>query len=115
MHRGIQTDGNIPSLLSAPYLGYESADDPVYIWPLALLAQGPTCTAADRAKAQALLLAGDPGDGRLHESFDPNNPKRFMRKNFGWPNSLMAEFVLRAKGGSSPLPAGSTDGLSFGR
>jgi meiotically up-regulated gene 157 (Mug157) protein len=145
----LMDDGNIPSLLSSPYLGYGTAGDAVYqntrrfllspddpyyyqgkkgagigsphtpkgyVWPLALLAQGLTAsTAEERARAQALLLASDPGDGRLHESFDPNDPKRFTRKDFGWPNSLMAEFELESKGGSPPLPRGSTQGLSFPR
>jgi meiotically up-regulated gene 157 (Mug157) protein len=87
-----------------------------YVWPLALLAQGMTAASSrERDEALSLLLASDPGDGRLHESFNPDNPKRFTRKDFGWPNSLFAEFVMTAKGGSPPLPSGSTADLSFAR
>jgi hypothetical protein len=151
-HRALMDDGNIPSLLSAPLLGYGSAADPVYqntrkfllsaddpffyagkknpkmrgigsphtpkgyVWPLALLAQGLTATSpAERDEALALLLASDPGDGRLHESFDPDNPKDFTREDFGWPNSLFAEFVMTQKNAAAPLPVGSTADLSFSR
>ena len=44
------------------------------------------------------LLASDPGDGHLHESFYVDQPKEFTRSNFGWPNSLFAEFILREFG-----------------
>jgi meiotically up-regulated gene 157 (Mug157) protein len=64
-------------------------------------------TAAERAGLLGIMEASDPGDGRLHESFDPNDPSHFTRQDFGWPNSLFAEFVLTAKTGRSPLPRGS--------
>jgi len=148
-HSLLMDDGNIPSLLSAPYLGYGHADDPAYVntrsfllskdnpyyyagkkasgigsphtpkgyvWPLALLAQSLTApTPAERDKDVAELLASDPGDGRLHESFDPNNSQHFTRKDFGWPNSLFAEFSMTTTGGAPPLPHGTTDDLSFAR
>lgn len=53
------------------------------------------------------LLASDPGDDRLHESFNPNNPKQYTRPDFGWPNALLAEWVLKSQGGRAPLPTGS--------
>ena len=78
-----------------------------WVWPLALLAQGLTSTdPAEKAKVLSELLASDPGDGRLHESFDPNDPKKFTRPDFGWPNALLAEWVLETQGGRAPLPTG---------
>jgi meiotically up-regulated gene 157 (Mug157) protein len=138
-------DANIPSLLSAPYLGYTdendldyqitrrfilSSDDPYYhkgkvaqgvgsehiangyIWPLALLMQGFTAvTNAERQQMLTQLLASDPGDHRLHESFDPDDASKYTRPDFGWPNALFAEFILTDFKGMTPLPVPSTSDL----
>jgi len=143
----LMDDANIPSLLSAPYLGYTRVGSPVYqntrrfllsrdnpyyyvgrvargigsahtndgwIWPLSLLMEGFTSSGADeRARVLRELLASDPGDHLLHESFDPNSPLRFSRRDFGWPNALLAEYLLTTVGGMTPLPVGSTSDLEF--
>jgi meiotically up-regulated gene 157 (Mug157) protein len=140
-------DANIPSLLSAPYLGYGKIDSFVYkntrrfllskdnpyfyvgqiargigsahtndgyVWPLALLMQGFTASSdGERKDVLNQLLASDPGDHLLHESFDPNDPQKFSRKDFGWPNALFSEFVMTAIGGAPPLPTNSTADLEF--
>ena len=77
-----------------------------YIWPLALAVQGLT---AQDPKEVALVLselrASDTGDHLMHESFDPDDPTKFTRSNFGWACSLYAELVLdRLMGYTSPLP-----------
>ncbi len=143
-HAIVTDDANIPSLLSAPYIGYTSNKDPVYvntrsfllslsnpsfftgtmargigsyhtpdhwIWPLALIMQGIT-TNGSMEKADVLdeLLASDPGDHLLHESFDPNDPKKFTRADFGWPNALFSEFVLTSFQGVKPIPMGNVPG-----
>lgn len=145
-HAIFTDDANIPSLLSAPYIGYTSesdrnyqntrafllsADNPSYytgkvargigsyhtpdhwVWPLALIMQGLTTTIpSERQDVLAQLLASDPGDHLLHESFDPNDPERYTRQDFGWPNALFSEFVLNLDG--TPLiPMGNTDDLTF--
>jgi hypothetical protein len=131
-------DANIPSLLSAPYIGYLNAGDPLFqntrrfvlstdnpnyhkgsiasgigsehthngnIWPLSLLMQWFTAdTPAERQDTLKELLASDPGDHKLHESFDPNNVGAFTRRDFGWPNALFSEFVLTTYSGMPPLP-----------
>ncbi len=75
------------------------------IWPLSHLAQGLTTKDPDeQMSALKMLLASDSGDHRLHESYLPDNPKVFTRKDFGWPNALFAEFVLTALKGYAPLP-----------
>lgn len=64
------------------------------VWPLALVTQG--LTSSDPKEIDALLeflLASDPGDNQLHESFDPNDPTRFTRPDFGWPNALLVELI----------------------
>jgi uncharacterized protein len=146
-HQTLMDDANIPSLLSAPYLGYTkpdsfvykntrkfllSKDDPYYyvgsvargigsahtsdgyVWPLSLIVQGLTSTSdAERRDVLNQLLASDPGDHLLHESFDPNDPMRFSRKDFGWPNALFSEFVMTTLNGVPRLPMGDTSDLEF--
>ncbi len=85
-----------------------------YVWPLALIIQGMTSTSdSERKGIVAQLLASDPGDHLLHESFDPNNPGRYSRKDFGWPNALFSEFVMTQYGGVPELPMGNTSDLEF--
>ena len=146
-HSVLMDDANIPSLLSAPYLGYTKPDarvyqntrrfllsknDPYYyagkfargigsahtpdgyVWPLSLLMQGMTTTSqAEKEEVLKELLDSDPGDHLLHESFDPNNPTKFTRVDFGWPNALFSEFVMTSFGGRTPLPQGDTSDLEF--
>ncbi len=146
-HANLIDDANIPSLLSAPYLGYAKAssfiykntrrfllskDDPNYfvgkvargigslhttggwVWPLALIMQGMTATTdAERNDALSQILASDIGDHSLHESFNPNDPARFTRPDFGWPNALFSEFVMTSYSGVPALPVGSTSDLEF--
>jgi len=39
------------------------------------------------------LLNTDGGTTLQHECFDANNPARYQRLWFGWPNSLFSEFA----------------------
>ncbi len=143
----LMDDANIPSLLSAPYLGYVSANNLIYrhtrkmilsasnrnfasgsigagigsehtpkgyVWPLALIMQGITATSQkERQEMLDELIASDPGDHVLHESFDPNNPKVFTRKDFGWPNALFSEFMLVYFGNVAPLPTPNMTDLKY--
>jgi meiotically up-regulated gene 157 (Mug157) protein len=85
-----------------------------YVWPLSLLVQGLTSTSeSERKDVLTQLLASDPGDHLLHESFDPSDPNRFSRKDFGWPNALFSEFVMTVFNGTAPLPMGDTSDLEF--
>jgi len=146
-HAILTDDANIPSLLSAPYIGYTqpgdrfyentrkfllSSDNPSFyqgqmargigsyhtpdhwVWPLALIMQGMTTTnPTEKQDVLAQLLASDPGDHLLHESFDPNDPKRYTRQDFGWPNALFSEFVMTQFQGLSEIPMGDTSDLEF--
>jgi meiotically up-regulated gene 157 (Mug157) protein len=143
----LMDDANVPSLLSAPYLGYGtdnafvyantrrfllSKDNPTYytgklargigsphtndgwVWPIAMLMQGFTTTVpSERAAVLSELLASDPGDHLLHESFNPDDPSKFSRADFGWPNALFSEYVLTTFQGVPQLPVGSTTDLDF--
>jgi uncharacterized protein len=146
-HALLIDDANVPSLLSAPYIGYTksssfvyrntrkfllSKDNPTYyvgklargigsqhtrenmVWPIAMLMQGFTAsTDSERKDVLAQLLASDPGDHLLHESFNPDNPADFTRADFGWPNALFSEYVMTTFEGVPSLPVGSTADLDF--
>jgi hypothetical protein len=84
------------------------------VWPIAMLMQGFTASSdAERKDVLGQLLASDPGDHLLHESFNPDDPTKFTRTDFGWPNALFSEFVMTEFEGVPPLPTGSTTDLDF--
>jgi meiotically up-regulated gene 157 (Mug157) protein len=146
-HAILTDDANIPSLLSAPYIGYTTPSDHYYdntrrfllsqdnpsfyqgqvargigsfhtpdhwVWPLALIVQGMTAqTNGEKQDVLTQLLASDPGDHLLHESFNPDDPKQFTRQDFGWPNALFSEFVMTQLQGVAPIPMGDTEDLEF--
>jgi uncharacterized protein len=75
------------------------------IWPLAQEMQGLTAKQKDeQIRMLRMLLASDPGDHQLHESYGADNPKHFTRQDFGWAKAQFAEFVLRSILGRMPLP-----------
>jgi uncharacterized protein len=83
------------------------------VWPLGLLADG--FTTSDPARQQRvlkMLLDSDPGDHRLHESFDPDDPKKLTREDFGWPNAFFTEYMAKL-GGAPDHPRPTTAGLQF--
>lgn len=85
-----------------------------YVWPIAMLMQGFTASSdAERKDILAQLLASDPGDHLLHESFNPDDPTKYSRADFGWPNALFSEYVMTAFEGVPALPVGSTTDLDF--
>jgi len=146
-HAILTDDANIPSLLSAPYIGYTTPSDHYYdntrrfllsqdnpsfyqgqvargigsfhtpdhwVWPLALIVQGLTAQSSnEKQDVLTQLLASDPGDHLLHESFNPDDPKQFTRQDFGWPNALFSEFVMTQLQGVAPIPMGNTEDLEF--
>ena len=76
-----------------------------YVWPLALLMQAFT-TYDDREfnRLMTYIVASDVGDHRLHESFNPNRPEAFTRRDFAWPNALYAQLIReRQYAGDRPL------------
>jgi uncharacterized protein len=66
-----------------------------WVWPLGLIAEALTAsTAGEKEMLLDALLASDLGDHRLHESFNPDDPRQFTRQDFAWPNALFAEYAL---------------------
>ena len=85
-----------------------------WVWPLALIVQGMTATSgAEKQDVLTQLLASDPGDHLLHESFNPDDPRQYTRQSFGWPNALFSEFVMTQFGGQAEIPMGDTSDLEF--
>ncbi len=78
---------------------------PGMIWPLSQVMQGMTANnKPEQIKMLKMLLASNPGDDRLHESYMPDDPKKFTREEFDWVNRLFSEFVLTSINGLPPLP-----------
>lgn len=93
-----------PYYFSGKYAaGIGSAHTPRgYVWPLALIVQALTSTnQQETERVLGYLAASDTGNHELHESFDANDPMRFTRKDFAWPNALFTEL---ARDGSLPPP-----------
>lgn len=86
---------------------------PGMVWPLGLLAEGFTTNdPTGQQRVLTMLLASDPGDHRLHESFDPRDPRKFTREDFGWPNAFFTEYIAKLHGAPAH-PTPSTTGLHF--
>lgn len=67
-----------------------------FVWPLALIARALTSTDRVEILRQLQALADSVGrDHLVHESFDPNDPSRFTRAEFGWANAMYAELLFR--------------------
>jgi meiotically up-regulated gene 157 (Mug157) protein len=85
-----------------------------WVWPLALIVEGMTATTQpEKQDVLSQLLASDPGDHLLHESFNPDDPRQYTRQDFGWPNALFSEFVMTQFQGVNPIPMGDTSDLEF--
>jgi uncharacterized protein len=76
-----------------------------WVWPLGLIARGLTAqTPYETARVVADIAHSDLTGGLIHESFDPNDPSRFTRAEFGWGNALYAELIFRSAAGFDPDP-----------
>ncbi|MGA9335317.1 MAG: glycoside hydrolase family 125 protein [Rudaea sp.] len=87
--------------------GLGSPHTPVgMVWPLGLLAEGfTTDDPVEQQQVLKMLLASDPGDHRLHESFDPHDATKFTREDFGWPNAWFTEYIAKLHGAADhPRP-----------
>ncbi len=74
-----------------------------WVWPLAILVEGLTAIDADEREA-ALRRVEETvsGQGLLHESVHPADPRRFTRRWFSWADMLYVELVLRSAGVDVP-------------
>jgi len=100
-------DGNIPNLLSLPYL-----ENPYWcigkaasglggphvgvdmIWPLGVIVQALTAT--DDAELKGCietLRKNHAGTGFMHEAFHKDDPNKFTRSWFAWANTIFGELL----------------------
>jgi uncharacterized protein len=68
--------------------------EPNRVWPIALCVEGITGTPERRRELLAVLLATDAGTGRMHESFDVEDPAAFSREWFSWADAMFCELAL---------------------
>lgn len=86
-----------------------------WVWPLGLIARGLTAqTPFEAARVVADIANSDMTDGLIHESFDPDDPSRFTRAEFGWGNALYAELIFRSAAGFDPDPLPSPEQPALG-
>jgi meiotically up-regulated gene 157 (Mug157) protein len=77
-----------------------------WIWPLGMTAQALTSQSSEEVAVLIRSIAATgSSDGLIHESFDPGDPSRFTRSEFGWGNAAYAELLFRSVVGIAPQPA----------
>jgi len=77
-----------------------------WVWPLGMI--GQALTSRSRPEVTTLIKMIEStrsSDGLIHESFDPDDPSRFTRSEFGWGNASYAELLFRSVGGVPPQPS----------
>lgn len=66
------------------------------IWPMSIIARGLTSDSKKEIDAcLAMLKRTHAGTGLMHESFQADDPSKFTRKWFSWPNNLFGELILK--------------------
>jgi meiotically up-regulated gene 157 (Mug157) protein len=71
-----------------------------WVWPLGIITRGLTALSRRETRdALHTLTETDSSDGLVHESFDPNDYRRFTRAEFGWGNAMYAELLFRSAAG----------------
>jgi len=83
-----------------------------WVWPLGLISEAFTAsTGLEVATLLKTISATSGSDELMHESFDPDDPTRFTRPEFGWANASYAELLFRSVAGfpapdyrADPLP-----------
>jgi meiotically up-regulated gene 157 (Mug157) protein len=82
-----------------------------WVWPLGMAAQALSSSSPqETADIIKEIAATGSSDGLIHESFDPNDPSRFSRSEFGWANASYAELLFRSVAGW-PAPVLRHDAL----
>ena len=78
-----------------------------WVWPLALIVEGMTSTSgAEKQDVLEQLLASDPGDHLLHESFNPDDPAAVHARRFRLAERALLGVRHDAVRGRRPDPHG---------
>jgi uncharacterized protein len=76
-----------------------------WVWPIGLSTRALTASSSSEVSQQlSQIIATTGSDGLIHESFDPDDPSRFTRSEFGWANAEYAELLFRSVAGMPALP-----------
>ena len=76
-----------------------------WVWPLGIIEQALTARSDAETRAALLTLTQtDSEDGLIHESFDPDDARKYTRNEFGWGNAMYAELLFRSAAGFSAPP-----------
>lgn len=68
--------------------------EPRRVWPIALAVEGLTGSPERRVELLDVLVRTDAGSGRMHESFDVDDPSAFSRPWFSWADAVFCELAL---------------------
>ncbi len=82
--------GSAAEGIGGPHIGFDM------IWPMSILMRAFTST-DDREIRECvrMLITTDADTGFMHESFHKDDPTRFTRSWFAWPNTLFGELILK--------------------
>lgn len=76
--------------IGGPHIGFDM------IWPMSIIMRAFTSTNDDEIKeCVRMLITTDAGTGFMHESFHKDDPSKFTRSWFAWPNTLFGELILK--------------------
>jgi meiotically up-regulated gene 157 (Mug157) protein len=66
-----------------------------YVWPIGVAVEALTSRSESRKlELLEMLMRCDGGTGRMHESFDPDNPNHYTREWFSWADAMFSELIL---------------------
>jgi meiotically up-regulated gene 157 (Mug157) protein len=90
--------GKFANTVGSPHTGRTN------VWHLSLIMQAMTSN-DDREIVTCLstLKRTHAGTGFMHESFDPNDPRKFTRSWFAWANTIFGELILKIYNERRPL------------
>lgn len=74
-----------------------------HVWPIAIAVQGLTAVSrSEKVAALELLLRTSAGTGRMHESFNADDPASYTRDWFSWADAMFCELVMDLGGLAFP-------------